>query len=178
MTGNIPEWELPIDNIVYTKSSQKFADGVRQCCIELLPVNVATKQVEPVIRSVLKNIASIDIEALPRQSTLTGMLAEMKCLAYQQISDEICQDYIALHSDGTSKFGEHYESYQISNEKVVYSLDLCEMLTGSAALHLLKQIMHDLDLVAGAGSGNFLAFRSLFGVCQTSNKNFLIKEER
>ena len=122
-------------------------------------MNVATKQVEPVIRSVLKNIASIDVEALPRQSTLTGMLAEMKCLAYQQISDEICQEEnLTLHSDGTSKFGEHYESYQISTEKGVYSLGLCEMLTGSAelTLHLLKQIMHDLDLVAGAGSGNVL----------------------
>ena len=146
-------------NIVHIKSGQKFADGVRQCCIELLSMNVATKQVEPVIRSVLKNIASIDVEALPRQSTLTGMLAEMKCLAYQQISDEICQEEnLTLHSDGTSKFGEHYESYQISTEKGVYSLGLCEMLTGSAelTLHLLKQIMHDLDLVAGAGSGNVL----------------------
>ena len=113
-------------NIVHTKSGQKFADGVRQCCIELLSMNVATKQVEPVIRSVLKNIASIDVEALPSQSTITGMLAEMKCLAYQQISDEICQEEnLTLHSDGTSKFGEHYESYQISTEKGVCTHWVC-----------------------------------------------------
>ena len=41
-----------------------------------------------------------------------------------------------MHSDDTSKFGEHYGSYQISTEKSVYSLGLCEMLTGSAELTL------------------------------------------
>ena len=139
-----------------TKSGQKFLDGVRQCCIELLSMNVTTKQIEPVIRSVLKNIASFEIDELPKPSTLTGMLAEMKCIAYQQISEEVNQhDHLTLHSDGTSKFGEHYSSYQISTESSSYSLGLCEMLTGSAdlTLHTLKQILADLDVVAGAGTG-------------------------
>ena len=40
------------------------------------------------------------------------MLVEMKCLAYDQISEEMdTQDNITLHSDGTSKFGEHLSSY-------------------------------------------------------------------
>jgi hypothetical protein len=54
-------------------------------------MNVAIKQIEPVIRSVLRNIASLEIGALPKPSTLSGMLAEMKCIAYQQISDELGQ---------------------------------------------------------------------------------------
>ena len=39
---------------ICTKNGQKYLDGVRQCCIELLSLNVANKQIEPVIRSVLK----------------------------------------------------------------------------------------------------------------------------
>ena len=74
---------------ICTKEGQKVIDSVRQCCIELLSMNVATNQVEPVIRSVLRNIASVEVSALPKASTLSGMLAEMKCLAYQQISDEV-----------------------------------------------------------------------------------------
>ena len=81
-----------------TKSGQKYVDGVhhqrmymRQCCIELLSVNVATKQIEPVIRSVLRNIASFEVDALPKPSTLSRTLAEMKCIAYQQISDKLGQ---------------------------------------------------------------------------------------
>ena len=144
-------------NTVRTKQGQKFIDGVRQCCIELLSMNVGTKQVESVIRSVLRNIVSIEVGELPKPSTLCGMLAEMKCLAYQQISDEVgSQENATLHSDGTSKFGHHYGSYQISTDASVYSLGLCDMLTGSAelTLHSLKQILGDLDQVAGTGSGN------------------------
>ena len=60
-----------------------------------------------------------------------------------------------MHSDDTSKFGEHYGSYQISTESSAYSLGLSDMLTGSADLTLLtlKQILGDLDLVASAGTG-------------------------
>ena len=90
---------------------------------------------EPVIRSVLRNIASIEVGELPKPSTLCGMLTEMKCLTYHQISDELgSQENVTLHSDGTSKFGQHYGSYQISADASVYSLGLCDMLTGSAVL--------------------------------------------
>ena len=64
-------------NTIHTKNGQKFV-GVRQCCVELLTMNVATTQVEPVIRSVLLNIAGIEVDALPKSSTLSSMLAEMK----------------------------------------------------------------------------------------------------
>ena len=37
-------------NTIRTKNRQKFVDGVRQCCVELLAMNVATTQVEPIIR--------------------------------------------------------------------------------------------------------------------------------
>ena len=122
-------------NTIHTKKGQKFVDGVRQCCLELVAMNVATNQVEPVIRSVLLNIASVEVGELPKSSALSGMLVEMKCLAYDQISEEMSsQDNVTLHSDGTSKFGKHYGSYQISTEHSSYSLGLCEMLTGSAEL--------------------------------------------
>ena len=128
-------------------------------------MNMATKQVEPVIRSILKNIA---LKPFQGKAPSRDLLAEMKCLAYQLILDEICQEEnLTLHSDGTSELGEHYESYQISTEKGVYSLGLCEMLTGFAelTLHLLKHIMHDLDLVAGAGSGNVLVAKIKNTMC-------------
>ena len=64
-------------NTIRMKKGQKFVDGVRQCCLELLAMNVATNQVEPVIRSVLLNIASIEVGELPKSSTLSGMLVEI-----------------------------------------------------------------------------------------------------
>lgn len=148
---------IKLKSTIHTKHGQTFLDGVRQCCIELLSTNVATKQVEPVIRSVPRNNASFEVDALPKPSTLSGMLAEMKCITYQQISEEVSKcDNVTLHSDGTSKFGEHYTSYQISTDSSVYSLGLCEMPTGSAdlTLHVFKWILNDLDTVAGNGTGD------------------------
>ena len=57
---------------ICTKNGQKYLDGVRQCCIELLSLNIATKQIELVIRSVLKNNASFEVDALPKLSTLSS----------------------------------------------------------------------------------------------------------
>ena len=77
--------------------------------MELLGLNVGVKQVEPVIKSVLCNIASMDIDTIPSPSTLVSMLAEMKGLACQQLSEILTQENnLTLHSDGTSKFGVHY----------------------------------------------------------------------
>ena len=72
------------------------------------------------------------------------MYAEMKGLAYQQIEEVSKQDNLTLHSDGTTKFGQHYGSFQVSAEETVYTLGLSEMLTGSAekTLDTLKQILN------------------------------------
>ena len=128
---------------------QLYNDNVHQCCYELLSMNVGIHQVDPIIRSVLLNIAGMEVEKLPKPATLVRMLTELKCLSYQQIADELqdCKN-ITLHSDGTSKFGQHYGSFQISTDTTAYSLGLSEMLTGSAqqTLDLLKQILNDFQL--------------------------------
>ena len=106
---------------------------------------------------VLLNITGTEVDALAKSSTLSSMLAKMKCLAYEQLSEELnVLDNITLHSDGTSKFSQHFGSYQVSTEKSAYSLGLCEMLTGSAevTLHTFKQIISDLSLVSGEKSSD------------------------
>ena len=71
----------------------------------------------------LLKVAGIKVGDLPKSSTLSNVLTEMKCLAYEQLSDELsAEDNITLHSDGTSKFGQHFESYQLSTENSMYSL--------------------------------------------------------
>ena len=50
------------------------------------------------------------------------MYAEMKGLACHQLAEELSeQDNLILHSDGTSKFGQHYGSFQISVEGSAYT---------------------------------------------------------
>ena len=125
--------ELDMKLLKTKEHKQLYLDNVRQCCLDLLSLNVGIRQVEPVIRSVLKNIAGFEVDRLPQPGTLVRMYAEMKGLAYQQVAEELSeQGNLTLHSDGTSKFGQHYGSFQISVEGSAYTLGLSEMLTGSA----------------------------------------------
>ena len=75
-------------------------------------------------------------------------MAEMKRLACQQIAEQLtASEKLTLHSDGISKFGQHYGEY---------SLGLSETLTGSAEVTLstLKVILSDIDLIVGEDTGN------------------------
>ena len=123
---------------------------LRQCCIELLSLNVGINNVNPVIRCVLKHIASFNIKELPQAATLTRMYTEMKVLAYQLLSEELQKgDNLTLHRDGTCKFGLRF---QVSTGDNSYSLELAEMLSGSATqvlniFCLTWNLLHNLALV-------------------------------
>ena len=112
---------------------------------------------EPVIRSVMKNIAGYEVDNLPQTGTLVRTYSEMKGLACQQVEEELSKTTgLTLYSDGTSKFGQHYGSFQIfarfaDGRSSAYTLGLSEMVTGSAekTLDVLKQILDDIELVAG-----------------------------
>ena len=100
----------------------KYSDGVRQCCLELLSMNVGVKNVDPIIRTVLSSIAGITVDRLPKYTTIVEMLPEMKALAYKQIAEKLqVSQQLTLHSDGTSKFGQHYGSFQVSTTQSSYS---------------------------------------------------------
>ena len=132
---------------------QLYNDSVRQCCMELMSFNVGMKQVETVIKSVLTNL---EVAELPKLSTLASMLPEMKTLAYHQLGEELTKSSnLTLHSDGTSKFGQHYGGFQVSTSLGSYSLGLTDILTGSAdvALQTLKGILADISYAAGDGTG-------------------------
>ena len=145
-----------------TKEHQKkYLDSVRACCFELLSFNVGIKNVEPVIRSVLKHIASFEVRQLPHFSTLTRMFSEMKELACQHLNEELQKgDNLTLHSDGTSKYGQHFYSFQLSTQDTTYSLGLTEMLSGSAThvLSTFQQILYviDLELTTQSGSSHVI----------------------
>ena len=151
--------ELEFHTFETKEHQKKYLDNIRACCIELLSLNVGINNVEPVIRSVLKHIASFEIKELPHPTTLTRMYSEMKGLACQQLNEELKKgDNLTLHSDGTSKYGQHFYSFQLSTPDSTYSLGLTEMLSGSATqvLSTFQQILYDLELTSQSGSSHVI----------------------
>ena len=91
----------------------KYQDNIRQCCMELLSLNISVLNIEPVIRSVLKHIADFSVIKLPQKATLVRMSAEMKGIAYNQLAEQLeREEDLTIHSDGTSKFGEHFQVWR------------------------------------------------------------------
>jgi len=81
--------ELESHTFETKEHQQKYFDGIRVCCMELMSLNVGIRSVEPVIRSVLKHIASFEINVLPHPTTLTQMYSEMKGLTCHQLNEEL-----------------------------------------------------------------------------------------
>ena len=134
-----------------TKVDGKYGDEVRLCCYSLLSKNVGVWNVGPVIRAVTKMVG-VKVQELPSVGLLSRMLIELKAAGSLQVADvmEDAGDISTLHSDGTSKFGKKYGSFQIATEEKTMSVGLVEMGSGTAqhALEKLKEALLDIELVS------------------------------
>ena len=72
---------------------------------------------------VLKELTGIEVEQLPKTTFANYMLLEARMLAQIQVEDELTTaDFIineenTVHSDGTSKKGHSYLTYDIKKKK-------------------------------------------------------------
>ena len=130
----------------------KFTDDVRSCCYKLLALNVGIQNVAPVIRSVLQTLAHQSVGRLPSNTVLCRMMLEGLSLSEMQLGEKLSEDveqHLTLQTDGTTKFGEHFATFDVATESGSYTLGLRLVLSGSAqnTLDTLKEILDDLDLV-------------------------------
>ena len=143
--------QLSHNKLPTKEHQQKYCPNIRQCCIQLLSLNVGIRNVEPIIRSVLHHLVGIEAADLPQYTALRNMLVEMKGIAYLQLIDELKnEENITLHSDGTTKFSHHYGSFQLSTSAKSLSLGLSDMASGtaSATLEAFESLVNQLDMIS------------------------------
>ena len=78
------------------------------------------------------------------------MLAESLVIAQAQLAEKpVTSQYNTLHSDGTTKFGEHYGAVEVSTKSGTYTVGIRNMFSGSAqnTLDMFKEIVEDIDAV-------------------------------
>ena len=83
--------------------------------------NVSLNKVNSVISTVLHKLSGVLPDRLPSMAVKSRLLIEAKAVAQQQIVDAMLQDVDpaalvgnTLHSDATSKYFKHYQSYQVT----------------------------------------------------------------
>ena len=102
----------------------KYSDNLRVCIMELLTSNVGILKIEPVLRSVFK-LLNVERDKLPRHTTINEILIESRSLAHMQIAETLTTAANnCLHSDGTTKFGHKYQSYQVTTKDGPLTLGL------------------------------------------------------
>ena len=75
------------DDEIQTFAKGKFNDDVRSCCYELLSLNVGIRNVVPVIKSVMRNLAHQSVDRLPSNTVLCRMMLECLTLTEAQLGD-------------------------------------------------------------------------------------------
>ena len=80
------------------------------------------------------------------------MMLESLTLAQAQFGEELSseeKDYFTIQTDGTTKYGQHFDTYDVSTNDHTYTLGLRHIFSGSSqtTLDTLKEILDDLDTV-------------------------------
>lgn len=137
----------------------KYSDDVRACVYELLSLNVGVRNVGPIIRCVLHNISHQSIDRLPSYGLTCQMILESLSIAQAQLGEKLSQPQPStqahtLQTDGTTKYGQHFATYDIKSSKDENSctLGIRHVFSGSAAdtLDTFKEILSDIDSVQQA----------------------------
>lgn len=131
---------------ITTFEKGRYTDDVRACIYELLSLNVGVRNIGPIVRCVLKNIAHKSVSRLPSYGLTCQMILESLTVVQAQLGDclsETC-GFATLQTDGTTKFGDHFATYdvRVPESEVTYSLGLRHVFSGSShdTLETLKQI--------------------------------------
>ena len=84
-------------------------------------MGVGINNIEQVINTVLTNFTNMNIECLPKASFTRLIYTKSRRLSQLQVAEELLKDYQnssrTLHTDGTSKFGKHYGTYDVVTDQ-------------------------------------------------------------
>ena len=140
------------NNEIVTFHNGKYTDDVQACCYELLSLNVGVQKVVPVIKAVLGTLTDKIFDRMPSKTLMCRMMIECLTLAHAQLGEELSsegRDNFTIQTDGTTKFGQHFGTYDVATVDTTYVLGLRHVFSGSSqtTLDTLKEILEDLDVV-------------------------------
>ena len=159
--------------------NKKYTNKIRSVYEDLLCFGVSSRNVEKVVRIVLEKLAGITCDRLPKATFSKDMLYEARALAQFQVASELnCSDAdFCLQSDGTSKKGHSYMTYDASKKSgEVFVLGLREVGSGDAQaqLDLLKEVVGDISDASSKSNFSDTFFASIKNLmsdrCYTQKK--------
>ncbi|XP_066927180.1 ERC protein 2-like [Clytia hemisphaerica] len=125
------------DDEVVTFHDGRYCNEIREVIMQLLQLNVSMKNIDAVIKCVLKKLANKDIQKLPSTGVKYRLQEEALIVAKLQVGEALLDDKNennCLHGDGTSKYHRHYQNFQLTTQdRRTLSFGLDEVAGGDAA---------------------------------------------
>ena len=161
--------------------NKKYTNKIRSVYEDLLCFGVSSRNVEKVVRIVLEKLAGITCDRLPKATFSKDMLYEARALAQFQVASELnCSDAdFCLQSDGTSKKGHSYMTYDASKKSgEVFVLGLREVGSGDAQaqLDLLKEVAGNISDASSKSNFSdtfFASIKNLMSDCCYTHKKLI-----
>ena len=131
----------------------RYKDEIRQVYQDLMCIGVGANNVESIIRNGLEKIGGISTEnlRLPQKTFAKYMFLEARGMAQIQLAEELLDGWQGedrtLYSDGTSKFGYPYATFDVktgSGEARVVGLRDLSGGTAVEQLEVMKEVLKDV----------------------------------
>ena len=150
---------------------------------DLLSMGISTRNVERYVRLVLEKLAEAKVGRLPKVTFAKDMFLEARGLAQIHVATKLLdskENPLKLYSDGTSKHGHSYTTFDVQSGEEVFVVGQREVgeADTQSQLDLFKEVLEDFggSLSKGNGNGNFtnLVFKSIKNLmsdrCATQKK--------
>ena len=112
---------LYMEGVIKTKENGQYTDAAKAGYKDLVMMGEDINNIEQVVHTVLTNFTDMNIECLPKPTIAGFMYTEFQRLSQLQVAEELLKDYEnssrTLHTDGTSKFGKHYGTYDVVTDQ-------------------------------------------------------------
>ena len=141
-----------INGTINLKYNGRYNDNVRAVYQDLVLSGVGVNNVQKIVETVLKNIVGVDVKCLPGSTFAKLMFIEARRLAQIQVAETLIEDFDqqahTLHSDGTSKFGRHFGTFDVTTtngQNMVLGIN--EMSSGDTETQFssFKSLLTDLE---------------------------------
>ena len=142
-----------LNHEVDTFEGGRYKDEIRQVYQDLMCIGIGANNVENIIKNVLEKIGGISTEhlRLPKKTFAKYMFLEAGGMAQIQVAEELPDGWQGqdrmLYSDGTSKFGYSYATFDIqtgSGESRVVGLRDLSGGTAEEQLKVMKEVLNDV----------------------------------
>lgn len=99
----------------------KYTDSTRVCIMDILSRNVGIKQVEPVIRAVLR-LVGMECDHLPKHTTISEMLLESRALSQVQLAQTTLETLQEVLEELSQTNQQHGQGYSDAGKMIIGSI--------------------------------------------------------